>query len=632
MNKKITVSVIAFLIICLSVLCCFASVEYSPEATGGETVYIAGNPDLYPVEYYDSESKTYKGILPDVYAEISKSTGLNFTYIRTGSENEQNRIAVNNQADIISAHIKGDVSDISDEISLMSFNNNGEKLEICIGFTNIADDNTKKLVKNAISKIPDSELLSYSLQATILPEKNVSIRLLIILISVLSVALLVFIIIAIKNKIKSKKLMQTKLTDTLTGIGNEKYFEQNYRHYITPSTFSLYYIIYFSINMQKIEKYFGTTEAEQIELYAANILSSSAGDLDFTARIGSGVFLCAYQSPSDEEMSKTITELLGKLNAYKETFLEEFHTYFRAGIFHPDSANIPFETAVLNARESYFFAHQNKLPYQFSTKDFLEKQETKSKQQKKLADAIKNNEIKLYLQFIVDAKTGVIKGAEALSRWHNPEDGILLPDSYVNAMTSAGIIEHLDFYIFEKVCSQLEEWSDTDKKDLWISCNFTRATVSKSNFFERFKEIQNKYSFEHDKLIIELTEDSLADNKEVVFQNILSCKKLGFKIALDDLGSGYSSFRDLCDFPIDLIKIDRHIVAKSVTRRGNALLAGIIKLCHDLGMKVLCEGVESEKENTNSINADCDYIQGYYYSHVLPYEESDTFLLKSKHF
>ena len=192
----------------------------------------------------------------------------------------------------------------------------------------------------------------------------------------------------------------------------------------------------------------------------------------------------------------------------------------------------------------------------------------------------------------------------------------------------SGEIKELDFLIFEQICRKLEKWSKTDKRDLWISCNFTRATICESNFLSRFNETVNKYSFERDKLVIELTEDSLADDKTVVYKNILECKKSGFKIALDDFGSGYSSFSDLCDYPIDIIKIDRHIVAKTATPRGNALLRGITKLAHDLGIKVLSEGVETEKENINSQNADCDYIQGYYYSRVLPHEETDAFFKK----
>jgi EAL domain-containing protein (putative c-di-GMP-specific phosphodiesterase class I) len=85
---------------------------------------------------------------------------------------------------------------------------------------------------------------------------------------------------------------------------------------------------------------------------------------------------------------------------------------------------------------------------------------------------------------------------------------------------------------------------------------------------------------------------------------------------LDDLGNGYSSLQDLCDYPIDIIKIDRHILLKSTTPKGNVLLQELTKLGHELGMKVLCEGVESEAEKERVCEAGCDFIQGFYYHYI----------------
>ena len=88
------------------------------------------------------------------------------------------------------------------------------------------------------------------------------------------------------------------------------------------------------------------------------------------------------------------------------------------------------------------------------------------------------------------------------------------------------------------------------------------------------------------------------------------------------MGSGYSSLSDLCDYPIDVIKIDRHIVAKSSSYRANLLLRGLVTLAHELGIQVLCEGVETADENQRVIDNGCDYIQGFYYSRVLPKENA----------
>lgn len=95
-----------------------------------------------------------------------------------------------------------------------------------------------------------------------------------------------------------------------------------------------------------------------------------------------------------------------------------------------------------------------------------------------------------------------------------------------------------------------------------------------------------------------------------------------------EIGSGYSSFSDLCDYPIDIIKIDRHIVAKSTTPRGKALLCAIVKFAHIPGIKVVCEGVETDSENINAKLSECDFIQGYYYSRVLSADEADAFYSK----
>lgn len=628
MIKRITAVTAACLLLLCSALSISAAVEYTKEPTGGKTVYVAGNPDMYPIEYYDSDSKTYKGILPDLYKEISESTGLDFTYIRSGSKNEQNRLAKNRQAEIISAHIKGEIEELSDSVLLVSFEKNGETADVCIGFTDIADSAVISSVKEAIEKIPDSKLLSLTLQISVQPQKTESVKWFIAVTAVLLIIIAVLVILNIRRKIKEKRNLQNILTDPLTGIGNANYFEENMKHIITPDSYSLYYIAYISFNLQKIEKYLGTAEAEEIQRYAANMLSVSVGELDFAARISDGVFLYAFQSPTEESAGNRINELLEKLNNSEEKIEEKYRTLFRAGVFRMTEANIPFETVLLNARQGWRFAEQNKQPYAFADDKLLGEEASKEKLQRRLTKAINNNEFKMYMQFIADAKSGEIKGAEALSRWQNPEDGTLLPSRYIEAMHMSGEIKELDFFIFEQICRKLEKWSKTDKRDLWISCNFTRATICESNFLSRFNETVNKYSFERDKLIIELTEDSLADDEAVAYKNILECKKSGFKIALDDFGSGYSSFSDLCDYPIDIIKIDRHIVAKTATPRGNALLRGITKLAHDLGIKVLCEGVETEKENINSINADCDYIQGYYYFRVLPQEETDAFFKK----
>lgn len=603
-----------------------AKVRTTKDAAAPDAIFVAGNPDLYPIEYYNDDTGCYEGILPDYYAQLSEACGVDFVYIRAGDSNQQDRICQNKQAEMISAHREGEVSGLAVEVPLFSCVYEGEEVNICIGFTDIMPQQLREQIITGIRNVSDSTWLSAALETSATPLHHVPFYWF-VLIGVLAAAVIVLVICVVRMRPK-KQQEQEKRTDPLTGIGNEEYLRYGYEHYISQAMRSLYYFAYFVFERQKFEAYFGSEQMKDVQKFAANILSTDIADSDFCARIDDGVFVLCYQCPDEQRAAQRIEELLQKLNHYDERLLTEHQMPFRAGICRLDKAQLPIETVLYNARQGYQYALQNKMPHCFCSKEILGREETKSRLRSKLSTALEKNQFNLYLQFIVDTKTGVITAAEAISRWHNPEDGILSPAHYIEDMNAIGIIDRLDFCIFEKACEQLQRWEQDGYGQLSLSCNFTRITMSEKNFMERFHEIVGRYRFDHSHLVIELTEDSFADNKAVAYQNVVSCKSEGFRIALDDLGSGYSSFSDLCDYPVDIIKIDRHIVAKSATERGYALLCGMTTLAHNLGIRVLCEGVETEAENEKAKATGCDYIQGFYYSRVFPQDSAMEFYHK----
>jgi EAL domain-containing protein (putative c-di-GMP-specific phosphodiesterase class I) len=301
--------------------------------------------------------------------------------------------------------------------------------------------------------------------------------------------------------------------------------------------------------------------------------------------------------------------------------MEKYNVHFHAGIYHIENPNITCEKAVLRASSGNNYAEKNSVPFSFSDEGLLKREEYEQNLRKKLSQAINNDEFKLYVQYIFDAGTDYACGAEVLSRWHNPENGIIYPSDYIELLETANLIDSLDYSIIENSCRLLEEWSGGKKSNLWISCNLTRTTLSKDDFTQRFGEILDKYKFDREKFVIEITEDMLASDSETAVKNIIACKKMGVRIALDDFGNGYSSVRDLCDYPIDIIKVDRGIVEKSLTQRGDSLLRGVIKLAHYLNTLVLCEGVENREELDEAKAAGCDFVQGFVFSKVYPANE-----------
>ena len=191
-------------------------------------------------------------------------------------------------------------------------------------------------------------------------------------------------------------------------------------------------------------------------------------------------------------------------------------------------------------------------------------------------------------------------------------------------MEKAGIITKLDYYMFDKACGKLSLWKDTEFGAISISCNFTRSTISEADFVAKIQDIADRYVFDKSQLIIEITEDSIEKNLDVAVKNILRVKQLGFSIALDDIGSGCTSLVNLCEYPIDVVKIDREILLMANGERGKKLFHGIISLAHYLNLKVVCEGVETEEQNTLVYESDCDYIQGWYYFKALSESEAEA--------
>lgn len=254
----------------------------------------------------------------------------------------------------------------------------------------------------------------------------------------------------------------------------------------------------------------------------------------------------------------------------------------------------------------------------------------KSKQKEKILlgkieNGLKNQEFKMHLQFIVENKTAKIISAEALSRWEDSSGEIIMPGKYIGLMEKSGIIVKFDYYMFEKVCEKLSQWTNTDFDKLTISCNITRITISEKCFVTKIKEIADKYDFDRSKLLIEITEDSIEKNLDVAKNNIIKAKELGFSIALDDIGSGYATISSLSDYNVDIVKIDRNILLQTNTDAGKELFFDIITKVHELGLKVVCEGVETEEQNALVGKSDCDYIQGWYYSKALSEASAETF-------
>ena len=449
---------------------------------------------------------------------------------------------------------------------------------------------------------------------------------LVIIIGVLIVLWLVLFIF-LEHYRKTGSIFGERKTDRLTGLGGKKTLRSNFEYATSNHLYSC--LAYIAFDTEKLKSKYDEKLCDSLQKGAAKIIKGSCGEKDCASRLEDGVFSIFLYCQDGVQAHDRINDLTEQLNKYERQVLLDDVAPFSAGIFLPEVEKISFDNAFENARIGYKYAKDNNVQTLICTKDLLVQEASKGRIRESLSRAIDNNEFELHLQFIYETRKDNFVGAEVLSRWNNPTEGMIMPGGYINDMRTTGIIERFDMYMLDKTCEQLAKWSAGEFSHLTLSCNITRITIASEEFVRNFRKILKKYNFNHNLLILEITEDALIDNQTVANRNIVACKEDGVRVAIDDFGSGHSSLHDLSDYPVDYIKIDRKIIAKTESDRGDALLSGIINLAHSLHMEAVCEGVETKKQMEIAKRCDCDFIQGYYFSYVFSVEESENLYRKS---
>lgn len=199
-------------------------------------------------------------------------------------------------------------------------------------------------------------------------------------------------------------------------------------------------------------------------------------------------------------------------------------------------------------------------------------------------------------------------------RWRHPDKGLIAPGAFIPIFEQTGFIKKLDMFMLEEVCKLLKRWEEKNFPELQISVNISRKNLKQSDFIERVLCITNQYRIDRGKLEIELTESSIFEDVERIIEIGQTLRNYGFKVSMDDFGSGYSSINLLGNLPLDVIKMDKGFFNSNLQREQNHIVVeATIKMIKKLGMTVVAEGIESETEVDILRALGCDIIQGYYF-------------------
>ncbi|WP_313893736.1 EAL domain-containing protein [Psychrobacillus sp.] len=249
--------------------------------------------------------------------------------------------------------------------------------------------------------------------------------------------------------------------------------------------------------------------------------------------------------------------------------------------------------------------------------------------------AIEKNQLELYYQPKIYAKTNQIIGAEALLRWNHPQWGLVSPNEFIPLAESTGLINEIGKWVKYAACKQNKAWQDAKLPLIPVSVNLSATRFLERDLITNIMETLKQTNLEAQYLEIEITESSLLENEEIVFSILDDLKSLGIKIALDDFGTGYSSLSTLNRFKgkLDILKIDRSFIdnlSNSHEDDSNFIVNMIIQLSHQLKMSVIAEGVETNEQLQVLQKYNCNVIQGYLFSKPLPATEFAKLLQKDR--
>jgi diguanylate cyclase (GGDEF)-like protein len=238
-----------------------------------------------------------------------------------------------------------------------------------------------------------------------------------------------------------------------------------------------------------------------------------------------------------------------------------------------------------------------------------------------LRRAIEADELRLYYQPQIDLRTDQIVGVEALVRWQHPELGLLQPSRFIPLAEDTGLIVPLGEWGLREACRQLVLWQQHGLDGLRISVNVSPCQFQQKNFVETVAQILREADIDPAKLQLEITETSLMNSADDVITRLTELKQMGLMIAIDDFGVGYSSLGYLKRLPIDMLKIDRSFVNDATTDPDDAaLVMAIITLAHNLRLKVMAEGVETNDQVRFLRLLRCNEAQGYLFGKAEPGE------------
>lgn len=428
-----------------------------------------------------------------------------------------------------------------------------------------------------------------------------------------------------------EELRRQAYHDSLTGLPNRALFREKLIQELAglPGDSHSAAVLYLDIDRFKnVNDSLGHIIGDHLLQRLAERLGACLNEGDLLARPGGDEYTILMRNVrSIEDVQRKAEEII----AYFEqpVCVDEYELYMTASIgasIYP-TGGTDADTMIRNADTAMYFAKERGSSLHVYTEDMNGKLLERLSIENDMRKGIERGEFMLFYQPKVGTRSGKVVGMEALIRWNHPEKGFIPPGKFIPVAEDTGLIMPLGEWVLTEACRQLKLWEAKGLRPVPISVNISSRQFQKKDLTVRIRDIIAEFQINPALLELELTESCIMEMPELSNHTMYQLKKSGLSIALDDFGTGYSSLSYLQSFPLDVLKIDQSFVKDVTINPGNAaIVTTIITLAHNLGMRVICEGVETKKQLEFLKDLECDEIQGYFYSPPVPPDHFEKWL------
>lgn len=380
-------------------------------------------------------------------------------------------------------------------------------------------------------------------------------------------------------------------------------------------------------HFSKINDEFGYKVGDQFLIAIAQRLKQCLREGDIISRWGGDEFAILLPNLKDDQDLQKITQRI--IKELKSPFTVQQHcqllsTYLGIAIYPNKGKN---SQEIIDYAETRLNENQASNIQQSFNHKKSQSSPKLSQIEERLYQALEQQEMLLYYQPQLNIKTNKIEGIEALIRWNHPKHGLISPQQFLPFVDKTELIMPLTQWILETACQQNKTWQTQHLPSIIVSVNLSVNQFHHPQLIDLIESSLTKTNLEPQWLELEITESSLLKNTESASQTLTKLKALGVHLCLDDFGIGYIAVKNLHQMPFNKVKIDVSLIQEITKNSENTMLvSALIALGENFKMRVVAEGVETEKQFDALFNLHCETMQGYRFSRPLPVEEATRFL------